>query len=62
MQLGTIVRIRPNFLQPNEDGSILYRVASEPNANHRVDIKPAEWEYKIVPIESVPAYMLESAE
>jgi hypothetical protein len=61
MQIGTIVRIHPNFLEPNEDGAILYRVVSEPNANHRIDIKPAEWEYKIVPIESVHVCMVQEA-
>ena len=58
MNIGDIVRIHKDYMQPNEDGTILYRVMSAPNANNRVDISPVVWEWAYVPKESVHVSMI----
>jgi hypothetical protein len=53
--------IKQEYRDANEPG-LLYTILTEPNANGRVDISPVVWDYVVPSIESIPAYMLESAE
>lgn len=56
LAIGQIVRLKAEFLDPNEP-QIAYRVVDV--AGPRIGISPVVWEFRIRPIETVDATMVE---